>query len=184
MDRCNEILKSQICDQIALEEQLYKSIEDKIMELDDNDFVDAKEILQRIASTIENHYTRLNNSLEVLDSEAGRVRKASLVDLDKSLVNLKSLNKNVSKILRDVYSELNKIVISTTQLHTMALALDKQELAVVALTHIQNIAPLIVSLGKLVPEIVTRELKSILPEIDSAVAKLALENTRSAWKGA
>lgn len=66
----------------------------------------------------------------------------------------------------------------------MALALDKQELAVLALTHIQNIAPLIVSLGKLVPEIVTRELKSILPEIDSEVAKLALENTRSAWKGA
>lgn len=30
MDRCNEILKSQICDQIALEEQLYKSIEIKL----------------------------------------------------------------------------------------------------------------------------------------------------------
>ena len=48
----NEILKQQISEQIALEEQFYKLLEQQILEIDPEHFADAKSLLSIPSSSL------------------------------------------------------------------------------------------------------------------------------------
>jgi hypothetical protein len=88
----------------------------------------------------------------------------------------------ISRILRDDYAALNHVTISTTQLHTLALSLGARDVAELALTHLENLAPLVVKIGELIPSVTTRELVKEFPSVDQGVAQTALLNTKRAWK--
>ena len=93
-------------------------------------------------------------------------------------------NKKISRILRDVYSALNLITISNTLLHTTALALGRHDIAATALKHLENLAPLVIKIGQLMPGIVTRELRHETHSVDLSVADIALKNAQLAWQKA
>jgi len=184
MDNNNEVLKLHISEQIALEERLYKSLEDKMADIPDTGFIDAKSLLSKVAEVLEGHFVLLNKMLGKLEDRDAETEQENqdgkIFRLDK-LFESNEQSWRVSKILREVYSELNLISISNTQLHTAGLALKSEEVALMALKHVQNITPLIVSLGELIPEILTQELNQEASEIDKSASQTAIDNIRKAW---
>jgi len=185
MGKQDEILKDHLSEQIALEEHLFKTIEDQISDIEGDDFSDARDLLKSTSKTLEKHFTPLNQLLDTLEKDALLVRMGSIAkngDARAHTLNSEKQKRQISKILRDIYSALNLITMSNTLLHTTALALEYDEVAKMALEHLENLAPLVVKIGELIPEIVARELYAESSGINLAIAKTALLNTQRAWR--
>jgi hypothetical protein len=88
----------------------------------------------------------------------------------------------MSKILLDTFAALNRITISNTLLHTTALALGNDDIAAQTLKHLDNLAPIIVKIGELLPQVVTLELQADNPAVPLSAAHQALENTKHIWQ--
>lgn len=179
-----ELLKSQICEQIALEEHLLIIIEEQIREIDGNEFDDAKNLLTKTKNVLARHFVTLNELLDKTEQNASAACKESVASNGVTLNTPTMTRAKISKILQDDYSALNKITISNTLLHTLALALDYKEVATTALKHLENLTPFVIRIGELMPEVVTRELYRESPEVDLTVAKTALRNIKLAWQKA
>ncbi len=187
MTNLDEHLNQYLREQIALEEHLFKGIQDQIAGIDGIEFADAKDLLIKTNQVLEKHFTALNEILDVLDrGTADSVTKAAASNgggfADPLQQRIEKIR--ISRIVRDDYSALSLIAISNTLLHATALALRSQEVAKLALQHLENLTPLVLRMGELVPDVVTRELRFHSPTIDLSVAKLALQNAQMAWKKA
>ena len=88
----------------------------------------------------------------------------------------------VSRMLRDDYTALAMATISYTQLHTTGLAYHDQEVADMALHHLEALTPLVMRINEIMPGVVAAELEDEGSGIDTAVAGEATENTQQAWK--
>lgn len=179
MSKLNDILKQYLAEQIGLEEHLCRVIEEQISEFSETDFGDAKDLLVSTREVLENHFIPLNELLDKLECDAIKVVTPASLGKGPEKIRIK---KRISTILRDNYSALNLITMSNTLLHTMALALDCQEVADIALKHLRNLAPLVKQIGKILPEAVTRELNAESAIIDLTIAQVALNNIRLAWQ--
>ena len=187
MSTPNELLRQQISEQIALEEQLYKIIEQQISEIDEDKFADAKALLHKTYQALERHFIPLNELLDELEQNVIGERTLALSSNGGDLIISPEQQREIrriSTILRDDYSALNRITISNTLLHTTALALDSQAIASTALKHLENLAPLVLRLGDLMPEIVARELLSNSYIFDPTIAQTAQRNAQMAWRRA
>lgn len=196
MEDHREFFKQQLSEQLALEEQLCKIIADQLSEIDGTEFLDAKNLLIKTNQVLERQFTALNSQLDKLEQDAVDARNQAIVSSRGVFGHLatnghETINSPVkvkmaltSKILRDDYTALNLITMNNTLLHTAALALDSQDVAKLALQHLKNLAPLVVRLGELMPEVVARELRAISKKIDLSIAETALKNTQLAWRRA
>ena len=88
----------------------------------------------------------------------------------------------VSRMLRDDYTALAMATISYTQLHTTGLAYQEQEVADVALKHLEALTPLVMRINEIMPNVVAAELADEGSGIVTGVADEATENTQQAWK--
>ena len=88
----------------------------------------------------------------------------------------------VSRMLRDDYTALAMATISYTQLHTTGLAYKEQEVADMALHHLEALTPLVMRINEIMPNVVTAELTDEGSGISTEVAGEATENTQQAWK--
>lgn len=88
----------------------------------------------------------------------------------------------VSRMLRDDYTALAMATISYTQLHTTGLAYHEQEVADVALKHLEALTPLVMRINEIMPNVVAAELTDEGSGIETEVADEAIENTQQAWK--
>ena len=180
-----DVLEQQLREQIALEEHLCKAIQEQVEEIRGAEFADARTLLQKTCEALELHFTPLNKLLDGLDQVARHEKAKAISRNGGGLIDHLAQGvpkQSLSKILRDDYSALNLVTISNTLLHTTALALEAKEVASTALKHLENLAPLVVRIGEIVPEVITRELRSGSPNIDLAVAQTALKNTQLAWR--
>lgn len=192
MNNLDEHLKQYIREQIALEEHLSTVIEQQISEVSETEFADAKNVLIQTREVLERHFIPLNALLDKLEKDTATALAITVSSNGSGNSNglhhhpgeTEQRSKRISTILRDDYSALNLVAISNTLLHTTALALNCQEVAAIALSHLQNLTPLVVKIGQLVPEVVARELRTQSPEIDLAIAQIALKNTQLAWRTA
>jgi hypothetical protein len=184
MKNRDDILKRYLSEQIALEEHLCRIIEDQIEEIEGPDFADAKSLLTKTRLTLEQQFEPLNALLDKLESDALIAQTKAAANNGGGVKNPLATEQHttsISKILCNDYSALNLITISNTLLHTTALALQCDDVAATALKHLENLAPLVIKIGQLMPEVLARELHQESPTIDVAVAQAALENTRRAW---
>jgi hypothetical protein len=86
-------------------------------------------------------------------------------------------------MLRDDYTALCFACVCYEMLHTTALALGHGEIATLALEHLRDYTPAVMAIGELVPEVVTDELqREGKVRSRGAVARLAADNTREAWR--
>jgi hypothetical protein len=160
-------------------------IEHQISEIDESGFSDAKNILIETKEVLDQHYTPLNNALDQLERDAELTRKITAEgngDNSLSLVSRSRERERISSLLRNNYSALNLITMGNTLLHTTALALGCQEVALIALKHLENLAPLVVKMGALLPDVAIRELRRESADIDLAIAAVALKNTQAVWR--
>lgn len=180
-----ELLRQHLGEQIAIEEHLTVKIREQIAAITDPEYADARTLLQQTAEVLERHYEPLNQLLSEQEDEALLAENANSIrdGLAAELSAKRAASiRRVSSILRDDYSALNLVTISNTLLHTMALALKKKAVAEVALSHLTNLTPLVVKIGELLPETITRELRAMSVEVDPLSAKVALRNTKLAWR--
>jgi hypothetical protein len=181
MKKENEILLRHLREQIALEEHVCKTIKDQIDIINETSFKDARDVLQATSQLLELHFTPLNRVLDVYE-ESKELSSTINGKYHKDSRDAANHTLQISRILRDDYAALNHVTISTTQLHTLALSLGAQDVAELALTHLENLAPLVVRIGELIPSVTTRELVSQFPSVNEEVARTALLNTKRAWK--
>jgi hypothetical protein len=185
MDILIEHLAQNLREQIALEEEFYRIIKSKINLINQVEYADARELLNQTCLVLERQFKPLNESVDKLDDNALLDREIAIKGNGaepRILSEAAQEQDKISRILRDAYIALNSITISNTALHTTALALDAQEVAQLALKQLKNLAPLIVQIGKLMPEVIARELNKKSSNIDIAIAQQALKNVALAWK--
>jgi len=182
-----KIINQHLAAQIDIEEHFSAKIQEALEEIREESFVDVKDLLIRIREVLESNYTLLNKAMDKYDEpepvqhngHAGSGTNGAILDQAKSLEKKRS---QVSRILRELYSDLNKITVANTQLYTMGLAFKSEDVAELAMKHLEELAPLVIKVCEIVPEVITRELKMDEPQIDITVAQKALADTRILWK--
>jgi glutathionyl-hydroquinone reductase len=184
MKNLNHVLVQCLGEQIALEEHLYSEIEKQISEIDESNYGDAKTVLMKTKEVLEEHFNSLNESLDTLERDAKETRKQMIVgngDGSREPFFPAKAKTRISIHLRNNYVALNLVTMSNALLHTTALALNYQEVAAIALKHLQNLAPLVAQIGGLLPDVVARELYAESPDIDPSIGKIALKNAQLVW---
>lgn len=178
------IIKTELREQIALEEDLCRRLESQIANFHGDEFLDAKELLTNAARVLEGHYDKLNELLDTLEAEEsnGHISATSMLFPYNTVASEEETRlKELSKILRDDYSALNLVAISNALLHTTALALGSPIVAEVSLKHLENLASYVLQIGELVPLVIARELQSRSLEVNVSAAETALMNMKHAW---
>jgi len=192
MTHLNEFLTQYLREQIGLEEHLCKVIEQQISDIEDDEFGDARELLNTTRRVLEEQFEPLNALLDSLEDNAHE-DKTTMVEENGKGTKISTYGSppqttqeerkgRISRILQDDYSALNLITMSNTLLHTTALALNSDEVAKTSLRHLKNLAPLVVKLGEILPQVVARELRAESDNIDLTVEEKALQNAQQAWR--
>jgi hypothetical protein len=70
MKQLEDILGNYLAEQAALEECLYKKVEQQLRELNDEDFADVNDLLSGIKAVLARHFARLNGELDRLEEKA------------------------------------------------------------------------------------------------------------------
>lgn len=185
MNKQQTILVKYLNEQIAIEEQLHQTMSEQIAEIDLTSFADAKHLISRTIKALEKHFAPLNLLLDKLLKLGELIPKVpSYANGKDSGIGIEGTHRlELSKLLKQYFSALNLISISNAQLHTVALTLGAEDVAKLALQHLENIAPIVSKLRELIPEVIAGELAST-NKIDPATIKTALMNTELAWKKA
>ncbi len=187
-NKVSGLLRRYLAEQIGLEEDLARIIKQQTQDINEAEYPDAKKLLEETQSALEDHFVPLNEALDRIELEVIKEQKESSKSNGKpggfsnTLPSYELEHGFVSRLLRDDYSALNLITMGNSLLHTTALALDRQDVASVSLRHLENLAPLVVKIGRLLPEVAARELRSEAPDIDLSIAQVAWQNIVAAWQ--
>jgi hypothetical protein len=196
MENHTGTLKQYLREQIALEEQLLRNVEEQLHEVQCAEYADARVLLEKTKTALEGHFTPLNELLDQLERDAPlilangappngtREPGSHRGSTGSSREEERRERRRISRILRDDFSALNTVALNNTLLHTSALALKCHDIASVALKHIENLLPLLVEIGALVPDVVAREISKVAPRVETEVAEVALKNVIQAWRKA
>lgn len=186
MDHQREILIRQLSEQIALQEQVFLSLHEQTTEISNSPYIEAKDLLLKTNSLLEINFTSLNvllGKLEQASIEECLATAAGNGGSHKSKpFQVIHDDKRMSKILLDTCAALNRITMSNTLLHTTALALGSNDIASQTLRHLENLAPIIVKIGEVLPQVVTLELQAEIPTVLLTAAQQAIENTKQIWR--
>ena len=185
MEKLSCILRQDIEEQIAIEEQLCQTIEQQLSEVDERVFPEARKVLIKAKEVLTQNFKPLNELLDELEQAVIKAENKHSADASAALhvcYSGESGGMHVSKILRDDYSDLNLIAMGNIMLHTTALALKHKGIATAALEHLQNLAPLVRQIHELVPHVVTKELLTQTEDVDPSIGHMAWENVQFAWQ--
>lgn len=143
----------------------------------------AHQLIERMHYTLAAQRVTMERHAEELGGGVGATLKEAVTSVTGALAGLygKVRKHPLSRILRDDYTAISLGCVSYEMLHTTALALAEKELADTALRHLKELAPLIMAVTKIIPEVVLEELAKDDASLDTSVAKQALENTLGAW---
>jgi hypothetical protein len=188
MKNITQILENSILQQLTLEEELYKKIEQHLLHPNLTRHPDAKEILHGAKEILRKHYDHLNLALDQISlgkNEKKGSALGSFITDDSEIMNganQESVQEQISKMLHDDYVALNVATIGNAFIHTMALAAESKEIADASLEHLANLALYIIRMNELVPIVLARELSDQFPDIRKDISEIALRNIQSAWQ--
>jgi hypothetical protein len=179
-----EYLRPYVADMAAVEKHILEAVERQSSDDDFKKIPPAQQLVTRIASTLRSHVQALGNHLERFPGGgvAGAV-KGTVTGVLGVFAGLydKVRSETASRGLRDDYTALNLASISYVMLHTSALALNEATTAELALRHLKDLAPLIMQLNEVIPEVVVRELAQEGKTYDASIVQRAVRATQDAW---
>jgi hypothetical protein len=191
MNDHSKLISDFICEQIVIQEDLYRSVERQLSEINNSSFSEASTLLQGIKTLLEEHYQHLNDLLDQFDIQEEKPPRIRLLrDNAASNATLSNTSDSEQRIglaklismFRQNHLALSQIAFNNSFLYTMALALNYEEAAAVALLHLQTVAPLVFKTGDILPDMVMRELLADAMEISPDSASIALKNLQAAWR--
>ncbi|MDB6140541.1 MAG: hypothetical protein JWO94_3613, partial [Verrucomicrobiaceae bacterium] len=90
----------------------------------------------------------------------------------------------VSRMLRDDFVALNVASVAYGMLYTSALAYQEEEVAAIALSHLNALPSQLTELGRLIPEAVVKELTEEYPQANISAIDTARKAIDAAWMDA
>lgn len=147
----------------------------------------AHQLVSRAEDMIDRHLEGLRTCIERLGGSESLMKKAvgGVLGAAAGVYDKVRTDASVSRALRDDYTALSFATVCYEMLHTTALAMHQQDTAELALHHIKDIAPFIIDVTELLPQVVVDELSAEgNGTIDRTVAPQAARNTLEAWNSA
>jgi hypothetical protein len=186
MDR-TAILNDYVTDMAAVEKHIFEAVERQVKDADTKRYPEALAALTEVRDTLSRHIA----ALEAYNAttEGGSLKESLKEALTGALGVAAGLydrirdEDQVSRMIRDTYTALGLASISYHMLYTTALGLKEEPLANLALNHLKDLSPLVVSLSKTVCRVVARELNEEDKMIDAAIGEEAVRRTQEAWSG-
>ena len=138
-------------------------------------------LITRLHSVSTTQFQALKTELDRFGPGPTDAVKSAITAITGSMAGLydKVRSTPVSKMLRDDYTALSLAVVSNSMLHVTALSANDALTARVALTNMEQLAPLIVEVGEAILPVVERELE--FPGKIAGAAATALTNVRQVW---
>lgn len=182
-DTQNDNLRMYVNDTAAMAKHIEGAFAQQKEDKDVAAHATARQLIERMHVTLAAQRKAMEAHAEEVGSGVGAALKEAVTSITGALAGLygKVRKHPLSRILRDNYTALSLATVAYEMLHTTALGLGQKALADTALKHLKEIAPLIMAVTKIIPEVVLQELAADDPSIDTSVAGQALENTLGAW---
>jgi hypothetical protein len=184
----NDVINGYLNEILSLEEHVDKAIKGQIEDFDEQQ-PEAARTLAQIESTIARHVVALKSLCDHRKASGSAVvevvRRAGAVVAGVGAAAMDLIrNEKLPKDLRDDYAAINLAAIGYVMLHTTALALDDQEVAAVAKSHLADLARAVTTLTALIPSAVVQSLHDDgLPARDDVLPAVA-QMIQSIWSGA
>jgi len=186
MKDTKEILRDYASDMLGVEKQLLEAVERQTRDNRVRSYRDAYELLMKIETVLSGHIITLEQYLSSTNGGAtpeSFLKKAATTAMGAvtGLYERVRMEEAISRDLRDNYASLSLAAISYTMLHTTACALNDNKLADLALHHLNELTPLVVSLSRIIPPVLVKELSIEGKAFDPTVSQEAVANTQRAW---
>jgi hypothetical protein len=174
-----EAINSYVTDMIALEDHLDKAIRGQIEDFEDERPAFTR-YLRDIQTQIQQHISVLRGLANRRQVNGGGIAEAikrvasSVAGAGAALIDIVR-NEKLPKDLRDDYTAVNLAVIGYAMLHTTAVALNDEEVAEIARSHMTDYAHTVMVLQKIIPQAVLDSLREdglparqeVLGQVDS-----------------
>ena len=172
-----------LADVLALERHIAQPLKGQSDMDEPAKFSEAAAIISKITSLTQTHIATLEAQLKASGGDAAAPVKSAITQLlgaGAAAVNAVRKSK-VSKSLRDDYTALALATVSYTMLHTTALGLGDGAVAAVAKKHLDDYAPVVISINKAIPAVVLEELAIDGENVQISAAQIAEQNSQDAW---
>ncbi|MEO8604760.1 MAG: DUF892 family protein [bacterium] len=180
-------LRGYVSDMLAVETELHEALRRQKHDDGIKKIQRAHQVVSRTEDTIDKHLAGLRDCLTRLGAEESPLKKAvgGVMGAAAGLYDKLRSDGTVSRTLRDDYAAISFAIVSYEMLHTTALAMREPTVAELALKHLADFAPLIMTLSETLPHVLVEELLSGGKiAADTSVANSAARNTREAWEAA
>jgi len=175
-------LRMYVNDMLALEADISKAVSGQL----DDDRVKAEpgvaELLRDIADSSTSRKRALEHLAEQLEGRFGAMVKEAIMSTAGVLAGLYGMVRKhpVSRMLRDNHVALNLAATAYGMLYTTAVTYDDDQIAEVALDHLNELPPQIMKLTRAIPSVVVKELNHGEP-VSLDAESLANEAIEAAW---
>ena len=178
-------LRTYVNDMIAVERDVHNAISGQTKDSRVEENPEVHRLLQEIAEGSEIRLQNLEDLSVSLDGKWGALVKEAVAATTGVLAGLYGMVRKhpVSRMLRDDHVALNLSATAYGMLYTTAVAYDEDEVAVIALDHLNAIPSQILRLTHLLPGVVMREVTNGDP-LNPDAEKLASEAIEAAWSDA
>lgn len=179
------VVATYVSDMLALERHIAQPIAAQLKFGDRSAHGEATAIVSRLKTTTDAHIAALETHLETLGGHgASPIKSTWAALLGGGAAAIDQIRKTkVSKGLRDDYTALGLAAISYTMLHATALGLGDRATAALAKRHLDDIAPIVVEIGRTMPTVVLQELRDDGENVTVSAAELSAMQTGESWTG-
>lgn len=185
METERDLLRTHVRDMLAVESEIHGAFRRQERDRRLRHDSEARALVARIEETIDRHLLELKGCLRRLGGEESKLKNAlgAVLGTAAGFYDRMRADDPISRMLRDDSIALSTAIVCYEMLHATALAADDEDVAALALRHVEDYAPLVMGISELLPHAIVRELSregKLPPNRDDAAARAA-ENTRRAW---
>src|SRR5690606_29161102 len=139
-----------VTDMAAVEKHILEAVERQVDTRDTKDFPEALAVLNDVKGTLSRHVSALEAYNET--TQGGGLKEqlkeavTGALGVAAGIYDKIRQEDKVSRMVRDTYTALGLATISYHMLYTTALGLKEDQLASLALDHLEDLSPLVVDL--------------------------------------
>ncbi|MBC5810624.1 MAG: hypothetical protein GIW95_07215 [Candidatus Eremiobacteraeota bacterium] len=178
-------ISTYVSDMLALERHIKIPFETQLADGDFAKQARAQRTVSKLVALCATHVSGLESCLQRLGGHEASPLKSAVTQFEGVVAGAidKMRKTKVSKSIRDDYTALSLCAISYTMLHATATAMGEQDVAALALRHLEDYANCIIELSEAMPTIVLDELEGMGLSVDPTQARTTVEATQRAWRG-
>ncbi len=184
MGKREDTLQRYVSDMLAVDKHILEAVERQASDPRIQQHSEAALVIAQAERAMRMHVARLEDHLKTLGGDPGSpIKKAVTAALGVGAGLIDRVRPDtVTTALRDDYTALNLAAVSLTLLHTTGLALNDSITAAIAESQLQELAPVIMRINEVIPQVCVQELVDEAETVDTSVAPEAVRRTQKAWR--